>query len=152
MQAKEPEGGDGLLGQMPAGPGEHGADRGVVVVARGQQVEPPGFVAELGHQPGEGGARSPGGQFGGDPQRQWQPGAPVGQGDGGLRFGVHPGPDQPAEQLDGFRFGQQVEVDPHGAVPGHQCGQRLPAGDQHQAGRRARQQIADLVHGVGVVQ
>ena len=53
---------------------------------------------------------------------------------------------------DRVRQGQQVEVEPLGAVHRHHAGQRVAAGDQHQARSGAGQQRPDLLDRGGVVQ
>ena len=133
-------------------PGQHRPDRGTVVGSRVQPVQPRPLVPELGDQVRQA-RRGPGdGQLGGDPQRQRQPGAAFHERHGGYRLGGDPAADQGPQQVQRLRGGQPGQVDPPGAVPGHQPGQAVPAGHQGQAGRRAGQQRADRLGGPGVVQ
>ena len=142
MQAEQPEGPGRVGGQVLVGPGEDRADRGARIAARVQQVQPQLVVAQLGDQLGQRDVGARRGQLGGDPQRQGQPGARRGQVDGDGGLAVDPGADQPAQQCHRVRQGQQVQVDPFGSVHGHHAGQRVAAGDQHQARPGAGQQRA----------
>jgi hypothetical protein len=76
-EAKQPRGG---LRQGSVRPGEHGTDGvGVVVALGGQRVPESRLVAQVRDELVEAHHGSAGGAFGGDPQRQRQPGAEPGQ-------------------------------------------------------------------------
>jgi hypothetical protein len=151
MVAQEPEHPKRLTRQVPDRPGKHRRDAGSGVAVDVQQAVAP-LTGQLGHQVGKrfGGPRS--GQLGGDPQGQRQAGAQFGQCGGGAGIGVGAGSDQPAQEYGRVGADKQVEVEASRAVPDHQPGQAVPAGDHHSAAAGARQQRPDVFGVGGVVQ
>jgi hypothetical protein len=109
LESQQPEqAGRGRV-QVLVRPGEHGTDRGALVPAGLQDLQPVPHVRQLAGQVGQRGATAGGGQLGGDPQRQRQPAALVGQPGRRIRVVRHPAADQAAEQVD--RLGQRKRVE-----------------------------------------
>jgi hypothetical protein len=79
VQREQPERPCRIGVELPERPGEHRPDRGVFVLAGGQQVEPTSLVAEFVDQLGECRARAGGRELAGDAQRERQPDAAFGQ-------------------------------------------------------------------------
>jgi hypothetical protein len=138
MHPKQPEHPRGRVAELLAGPGEHGA-RIRRRVPGAQRVQPgPGVAQRAG---------------GGDGQRQRQPRAQFSQLRHRRRLGHHPPRAQAAgQQLPCFRLSQHVEGEQARAVGRGQPGELIPAGNQHQAARAARQQRPDLRSITGIVQ
>jgi hypothetical protein len=150
-QAEQPEHPCCLRGQLPAGPGERGPDAGgrVPGVQRGQ---PPLLVAQFPGQRGQREARVGQRARGGDGQRQRQPGAQPDELGGRARLGGEPLRAQATgQQFTCVAVGEHVQGERVRTFGGDQPGQRVSAGDQHQAGGAGRQQRADLRLVAGVV-
>jgi hypothetical protein len=124
----------------------------VRITAGVQPIQPAPQVGQLLDQGGQRHTGPGGGQLGGQPQRQRQPGALRGERVGGSGVRFRPGADEGPQQRPRLRAGEQVELQPVRAVPGDEADQRVPARHQHQAGRRAGQQRSDLLDRGGVVQ
>ena len=152
VQADEAERAGGLRIQALVGPGEHRADRGARICGRVQQIQPALLVSKLGHQVRQGCLRARGGQLGGHPQRERQPGTLPGQLGGSGRVGAGPGPDEVPQQAHGIVQRQEMDLEAGRPVPGDQAGQRVTAGDDGNARSRAREQRPDLLGRAGVVQ
>ena len=149
--AEQPEQACGRGVEMVVGRGEHGTYRGQRVAAV-EQVEPGVLVGELRDEIGDPVVRAFAEPFRGDAQRQRQAGTAFDQLVDGSPFRGTAVTEQLVEQLARFLDGHQVEVDAVRAVAGDQTGERVPAGDDDEAGPGAGQQGAHLPGGVGVVQ
>lgn len=127
MQPEQPEETRGFGGQRPIGPGEHRAHRVCfLVVSHGQSLPKGGFVTEVSDQLVKAHQGRIGGPFGGDAQRQRQPGTQARQLGQLLRvvLGPIPGGDG-TQQGHGFRLGQRAQRQPMRPVPDgqpRQCG------------------------------
>ncbi len=152
VQADQPERPRGGGRQVTVGPGEHAADRGPLVAARVEQVKPPLLPRQLPREFGQAAVGAGGGQLGRHPQRQRQPRALGRQLGRRVGLGVDSVADQRPQQPDRVGDRQHVEGGPPRPVPRDQPGQRVPAGDHHQAGRAAGQQRAGLLDAGGVVE
>lgn len=140
-----------MVGEVAQGPGQHRrqASGGVGVVVEHLQTQ----VAQFGGELGQGDLRAGGGVAGRDGQRQRVASAQLDQLVGHVGFGVDPlVAEAPGQQGTGLGVGEYVQRHVAGIVPVDQGGQLGAAGDQHGAGRTARQQREDLVGGGGVVQ
>ena len=150
MQAEQAERLGSVCGQVADRPGEHRPYRRARVSAGVEEVQ--SLLGQFGDQPGQRRRGPGGGQLGGDPQRQRQPPALACEQVDRVRLGVRAGADQVAQQGDGVRGRQQVQLEPAGAVQGDQPGKAVPAGHEHHRGGRAGQQGAHLLHRGGVVE
>jgi hypothetical protein len=92
------------------------------------------------------------GQLGGDPQGERKAGALLRERRGRGRLGLDARPDEPAQQVDGIRHGQQVKVQPVSAGHRDQARQLVPTRDHHDTRWRARQQGSHLLLRGRVVQ
>ena len=137
MQRREPEGAAGAVREVPDRPGEDGGDRGPGVAAGVEQIQPPLLVGQLVDQVGQRRGALRGGQLGGHPQCQWQPGALLREPAGRLRLRLDPPADQLPKQREGVGNRQHVQLQPPCAVHGHQPGQAVAAGHDHDCGGRA---------------
>ena len=125
----------------------------MLVVAVDPQPAEAVVHGELGHLGGDallGMQREVGGR---DPQRQRQHPAQPGQLAGRVGLGIDPAPaEHPAEQHVRLRRGERVECDVHGAVPGDQTPEPVPAGHDHDAAGAAGQQRPHLLGGARVIE
>ncbi len=152
MQSEQSEPARRVAGEVLAGPREHGTDGGAGVAGHVEQIEAALLVVQVREQVGRCHLRVGGGEFGGDPQRQRQALAALGERDGRRDVRVHARADQGAQQRDRLRHGEHVELDPARTIARHQAGEVVTAGHQDETRRRARKQRAYLVGPVRVVQ
>ena len=91
------------------------------------------LVGQLAGQLRHSHGRAGGGELGGYPQRQRQPGALPGQHRRRVGLDLGAVADQGPQQRHGVLLRQGIQVQAPRTVPGHQSGEGVPAGHQHQA-------------------